>query len=467
MNDIEYIKKILKENESEQLSFFADFSFESISKTVCAFLNSKGGRILIGFDGNKKTVGLTDFKERFKKLRSYIYDNITPESIINITQFDYNENKIVLIDVIEGTKQPYSVLQKIYVRRGERTMTATPEELSVLIRKRKEEEYHWERLTQMDITLEELDKEEIVKTIQLANEIGRTNKYSTDNPFQFLTRFGLYRNNYFTNAAVVLFAKEPTKYLPQCRIRIVELPEGKTGSHFDNSILIEGNLFNAYEQLLSYFKKSVPLISKFSKEEWQRKDRFKYPMEALDEGILNAIIHRDYSDISGSVFIGIYPDKLEITNSGELPASITASDLKRNHLSIPPNPDIAHIFYLRGLIEKIGRGTLKIIEQCKESGLKDPKWLSKSGSVTLTFFDAESKKVKEISVNDLNKRQHKILKVLSEKEALTVAQIIEHLKENITGRSIRNDLKILVESGLVLSKGKARNTEYLRTAKNI
>jgi ATP-dependent DNA helicase RecG len=59
----------------------------------------------------------------------------------------------------------------------------------------------------------------------------------------------------------------------------------------------------------------------------------------------------------------IYPNKLEITNTGASPYK--QSELKKNHLSMPFNPDIAHMAFLRGYMEKIGRGTLKIIDACK------------------------------------------------------------------------------------------------------
>jgi len=130
-------------------------------------------------------------------------------------------------------------------------------------------------------------------------------------------------------------------------------------------------------------------------------DKPNYPKQALREGILNALIHRDYSSVSGSVLIAVHPDRIEITNYGTLPIEIKPSDLKKNHLSMPRNPDIAHICFLRAWIEKLGRGTLKIIDNCKEYGFNEPKWISKAGTTSLVFSGIETIISKDDGVSDV------------------------------------------------------------------
>jgi len=105
---------------------------------------------------------------------------------------------------------------------------------------------------------------------------------------------------------------------------------------------------------------------------------------------VNAFAHRDYSDSSGGITIQIYPTRLEIWNSGSLPTGITPASLVKGHLSVLRNPDIAHVLYLRGLMEKLGRGSVLILRDCKERGLPEPKWTSEENAgVTLTFFATE------------------------------------------------------------------------------
>ncbi|MFY8189002.1 MAG: ATP-binding protein [Flavobacterium sp.] len=85
--------------------------------------------------------------------------------------------------------------------------------------------------------------------------------------------------------------------------------------------------------------------------------------------------------------VNIYPDKLQISSFGSLPKGITVKSLTEDHLSIPVNPTIAHIFFLRNWIEKIGIGTMKMIANCKELGFKAPVWIVKDNTVSVTFPD--------------------------------------------------------------------------------
>ena len=79
------------------------------------------------------------------------------------------------------------------------------------------------------------------------------------------------------------------------------------------------------------------------------------------------MVHRDYSNPGGSVFVAIYDDRVVISNIGSLPEAITIKSLTKEHDSIPHNPLIAYAFYLDRKIERWGRGTLDMIHDCKKS----------------------------------------------------------------------------------------------------
>ena len=147
---------------------------------------------------------------------------------------------------------------------------------------------------------------------------------------------------------------------------------------------------------------SLGIRSVFDKKQWKRLD-FSFPKRALQEGIINALMHRDYSSFSSSVTISVYPDRFVISNSGKLPDDIEIKDLKKNHDSHPVNPDIAHIVFLNGLIDKLGRGTIRMIEECKDAGLRVPTWKETSSGIVLTFNGPKGlaeKKERNDAVND-------------------------------------------------------------------
>lgn len=463
MEQNEFIRALLKEKEGEQLALFESVKLDDIGKTVCAFLNTKGGRVLIGFDEKAKHIHYENLDEHYNQLRKFIYTEIEPESLIGIRKEDWENSQVIIIEVIEGTKKPYSLNNRTYVRKGSATKVADDNDMSNLIRSRRHDEYSWERSLALEATLEDLDIDEIKNTIERSNNLGRSSKFNLEEPTTFLSNFQLFRNNQLTNAAIVLFAKEPTYFLPQCRIRIIEFGKSKTSDRYENTVIIESNLFKAITEIQSYFKKNLPIISEFSDTDWRRQDRLKYPLKALDEAVINAMMHRDYSDVTGEVFIGIYPDKIEIINSGELPESLKDRDLKKSHRSIPPNPGITHIVYLCGLIEKVGRGTVLINDQFEEYGLEQPHWISKNGATTLTLHGVP-KRPKTI---ELNERMITFLQVWKIGDQFDRDEYEKFFLGNISEKTARNDISKLYKGRWVSKIGDGPTTKYFRTNKEL
>lgn len=370
MKDDQIIKDLVGSGEDEKLELRAKASNQVVARVVCSFLNGEGGQLIIGVDDNGEVAGVKDAEKKSFELQRYLIRKIVPEAPISVFTETYLKKEIISVKVWSGSSQPYVYDGSIYYRRGGKTVKASSNEISELIRSRHQTAIHWERQPALGVELEDLDIDEINATIEASAKNGRA-KETRDDVMDFLSYYGLFSNGQFTNAAVVLFAKNPVRILPQCRVRISYLPEGKTGSTFKDDRMLEGNLFKNFDATQEFFHKHLEMRRKFSGTDWQRQDDLQYPSLALREGVLNALIHQDYSNISGSTAVTIYSDKLEITNYGSL--SLKLAELKKNHLSLPVNPDIAQIVFLRGYIEKLGRGTLKIIDACKEAGLKSSK----------------------------------------------------------------------------------------------
>jgi ATP-dependent DNA helicase RecG len=460
MTDFEYIQSLLKEKEGNQLEFIESFNYKHIAETVCAFLNTQGGRIIVGVNNKKEPVLKQGINEDFNELRRHIYNAITPESLIGIRKEGFNNHPLVLIEVIEGTTKPYSINNQSFIRSGSETRPANDNEMSNLIRARRKEEYSWENSPALEATLDDLDKEEISRAIELSNNIGRTTRFKTDDPLTFLSHFQLFRNNQLTNSAIVLFGKEPTYFLPQCRARIIHFGESKSANEYADTLIVEDNLFKSFRRIQDYFKKNLPIQSQFSDTNWQRKDQSKYPLKALDEAVINAMMHRDYSDPTGEVFIGIYSDKIEVVNSGELPESLKDANLKKSHRSIPPNPVITHMVYLCGMIEKVGRGTVLITELFDEYGLAEPHWKSKNGGTTLTLPG----KPKTI---EFNERMRSFVLTLEKGQQFGREDYERFFQNNISEKTARLDIGKLLDGNWLEKIGEGPATKYIRTSKKL
>lgn len=397
MREEDQLHSLLKEGESDQMEFKSSIDKMAIGKAICSFLNAKGGRILVGVDDLGQVRGIPNAIEHVERLKIFLLSEIVPEAPITISNEPIDDKQIILLKVYKGSKQPYIFDGNIYYREGKETKRATSNQISELIHGRQKSEIHWERSPAINVEFEDLDQKLIRSTIEESRRNHRGN-FESDDLLDFLSYYGLYENGYFSNACVVLFAKTPSKFIPQVRVRLTEYGDSKTSNSLLRDEVLEGNLFDTQNRLERYIS-NLGVRSVFASNQWKRVD-FKFPIKALQEGVINALMHRDYSNQSSSAAISIYPDKIIISNSGHLPGDLKVSELKKSHTSHPVNPDIAHIVFLRGLIDKLGRGTLKVIEECHKEGLKDPVWKDAGDGVTLTFNGPKALPYKRMARDD-------------------------------------------------------------------
>jgi len=453
MAELSFIEDLVKSRKEINLAFIPQFDHLAILKNICGLLNSTGGWIIIGHTGQYFSSIVVDDND-LNYLKQEINESISPRALVYLTKEQENSEEVLLINVLQGSRQPYTYKNKYYIYTEKSASEASPDDISLLLRTSNEYSSTWEKMTVIDSGLSDLDQEEIHKTIITANKLTK-DKVLPNDPGEFLNYFQLADFGNVKNGAIVLFGKDPLKYLPQCRIRITVLPEGKTGDMYDDIILIESHLFDAYLNVQEYFKKYNSSRSRFDEDDWDRKTNQKYPTEALDEAIVNAMVHRDYSDIAGEITINIYPNKIEIINSGEIPEDIIKgkNNIKPHH-SVLRNPSIAHMFFIRGKMEKIGRGLTLIYKRFVEMGYRKPEWSSQSGYTTLSLFS-------EQLVIELNERM-KLFLDSSNATSITSQEYEDFFKGEISERTARGDLAKLVEGGYFSKVGKAAHTRYER-----
>lgn len=462
MKTTKYLTQLISMNEGIDLEFKVHFDLGEITKIACSFLNTSGGQIVVGLKDKTKVLGVVDAKNKEQELKEYLIQQIVPDSVISVSTEVFQDKELILVKVLEGQNKPYVYNGTIFYRYDDGSKNASKNEVINLIDSRKLSDRRWEREPLLNAEIDDLDTAIIISTMEQINKVGRTQQVS-NNIIDFLTRFNLYRNGNLTNAACLLFAKEPTRFISQSTSRIIVLERGKTDSKILNDKLFEKDLFSNLEYIMKFIKSNVGVSSEFEGNNWQRAD-YNYPNDALREAFINALIHRDYSNYSSNLLITIFPDRIEIMNHGQLPDDIKVADLKKNHLSQPRNPDIAQMVFLRGWIEKIGRGTLKIIDECKKVGLTEPRWTSNSGVTTLTIFKYPEK-MKRKEFVDLNERQRKIISQLDPGEIINLKDYSELVEAAVSDRSLRTDLVGLISGGWFKKQGRGKNTKYLRTEK--
>lgn len=467
MEDNIIITNLLKLSESERLEFKATIDKSNIAKVITSFINTKGGDLVIGINDDKTISDIHISELDRKNIETFLINEIKPTAPVFTRIETYKKRNVMLISVWEGANKPYYFKNTIYTRRGAETIVSKGAGIDNLLDERKSSEQRWERQAVLGATFDDLDLEEVKKSLEAYKNYA-TDTTITDSE-SFLINRGLIVNGNITNACMVLFGNNPTRFIPQSRIKLVVHPGSTSGDTFIENTVFEKNIFHNIESILSQFDS---VIGKEIKIEGAfRTEKKRYPEMALREGLLNAIVHRDYSDLKGFLTISIYSDRLVITNYGGLPEELTVKDLKTEHNSILRNPDIAQMCFYRRYIEMLGTGTLRMIRECKSEGFKTPVWKSKDNILELTFsgvnhqYEGVNEGVNEgvkLNIEGVNEGVNEELTLLYNQIAKHPGKKANELNEQINKSLSTTEryLKILKEQGFIEFKGAPKTGGY-------
>lgn len=423
-------------------------------KTIAAFANSYGGELIIGVNDKGELVGVSDCK----KLLEDIPNKIRHKLLITCSVIQKIENnKCIIIIMVEPSEFPVFYEGKIYIRSGSTTQEITGAELnSFLLTKTGKS---WDSIETM-ASFDEIDNETIKLFVQLSKP--RLPFIESTDPKTILKNLGLIEGNKLTRAALLLFGKNPQTYFISAYIRGGRF---KGTTNVVDSKEFSGNLFNQINDALDFIKKHINVkfdinVKDLTLEKLSRKDIWDYPLDAIREAIINAVIHRDYNDNSW-VEIRIYDDKIWINNPGKLLSPLTVEDLKMPyHQTKTRNPLLAKVFYYAGLIEQWGTGTTKMIDLCRTSNLPEPEFLNRQegiGSFTVIFYK-DIYTPENMKKMGLNERQIKAILYLKENGKITNKEY--RMINNISDEGARLDLLDLVKKDILKQEGKGKNTYY-------
>ncbi|MGD1089703.1 MAG: RNA-binding domain-containing protein [Verrucomicrobiota bacterium] len=450
----------IKAGESETIEFVNHLeNLESVSKHVVAFLNSGGGTIFVGVDDDGTIVGVPNAENVAKRLYADLQKTISPKALFSVTTEPQENKQLVVIEVPGAKDTPFVSDGTLYLRKGKHSVKATGDDLQELLQDRSVEVERWERRGSPVLTLKELDQEEIRRTVGEAAEKNRFQFRKPEEPEAVLMDLGMWSRGMLTQAADVCFGQKPAMRNPQVRVRVYAFESDKGGNYLDQDD-ISGPIATVIERANVFIRRNSPLAAKFLPESLKRNNIPAYPDYAIREGLVNALAHRDYASFSSGATVTLYPDRVEIWNSGRLPKGWNADKLRHNHPSLPPNPDIAHVLFIRSFMERIGRGTQKIIEACREAGLPPAAWSADGDGITLTIYNHASEGSPQ---QRWDNRQRKLMESLKPGDAIAPGDYLERFATGIGDRQARRDLGELEASDFLRREGKGKATVYVRT----
>ena len=387
----EEIQQLLSLGEGQRVEFKSvTRNLDALGRVICGFLNTAGGYLICGVDDEGKAIGVDASDEAVSVLERKLHDGISPKALVSVEVQPLEDKPVIVIEVPAGKDVPYAFRDVIYIRAGDTTHKADAETIRDIVMRRQIEPERWERRFSFADVESDVDVNEIRAAVADAQNVRRAFFREASQPLMVLEDFSAAKYGRLTNGGDVLFAKNPAARLPQIRIRAMRYNSDKAGDKFSDMKSFEGPLKVIFEEAYSFIVRNTPSVSRFIKGNPKRQDAPLYPEAAVREALINALAHRDYSAASGGVSIHVFPRRLEIWNSGALPDGVTEENLPKGHISVLRNPDIAHALYLRGLMEKAGRGSVLMVQQCRDHGLDDPVWKSETKlGVTVTFSAPE------------------------------------------------------------------------------
>jgi ATP-dependent DNA helicase RecG len=409
-----------------------------INKVVVAFANTSGGTLYFGVSDDGSTVGVTDVDGTMLRVSNSIRDSIKPDVtlFVDYRQEELDGKTVILIVVQKGTSCPYYLSSKgirpegVYVRQGASTVPATETVILRMIKETDGEKYEEVRSLNQELTFAQAQEEFEAQNIPFGASQQKT--------------LGIMSaNGIFTNLGLLLSS--------QC-IHTVKLAvfEGTAKAIFKDRREFTGPLLKQLNDVYEFIDRYNSNRSEI--EGLRRIDKRDYPVEAVREALLNALVHRDYS-FSDSTLISIFDNQIEFTTIGGLVRGITFDDVMLG-ISVARNRNLANVFYRLTLIEAYGTGMPKIMRSYEGFAAKP------QIEVTDNAFKIMLPNTNDASRNSLLNDNERIMLDLFKKRDFLVRKDIEaalSVSQAVAGRL----LKGLLNKGEIRAVGGGKNTRYI------
>lgn len=405
-------------------------------KWVCGFANAQGGVIFIGKNDNGNVVGIDDYKKLMDDIPNKIRNAIGIMVEVNL----HEETGRYFIEIVTHPYSvPISLRGRYYYRSGSTKQELTGASLNEFLLKKSGKT--WDDVLEPRASFDDIDEKTVSTFLKASENAGRLPENEGLALPELFEKLRLTENGHLKRAALILFGKDPGKFYPNTFVKIGRFGKDDTDIKFQETE--EGNIIRLLQAVLSQLNHKF-LIRPIEFEGMHRIEKGEYPVAAIREMLLNALVHRNY--MGAPIQIRVYDDKLSIWNEGTLPDGLTLEALKRSHSSRPRNPIIADVCFRGGYIDAWGRGTIKIIDTCKQADLPEPEMKELDGGFIITLFK-DNMTPEQLTKLGLNDRQVKAVLFIKEKGRITNKEYQE--LNSTSERTASRDLNGLIEKNIL------------------
>ena len=294
-----------------------------------------------------------------------------------------------------------------------------------------------------------LDRELLTSYVQLLKS-GKPNLSAIpdENIYELMS---ITRNREVTLSAALLFGLYPQAYFPQVCITAIAVPGtemgqvGDFGERFLDNQRIEGNIQNMLDGAIQFVKRNMRTKTIIDPQTGRREDRTDYPITAIREAIINALVHRDYSIHTEGMPIQIimYDDRMEIRNPGGIYGRIRVDQLGKMQPDTR-NPVLASSLEVLGITENRYSGIPTIIKEFDKYHLQEPEFRDERGNFVVIFYKA----VQTVVEDTMHSEDMENLLVFC-KTPRTRTEICEYLGLSSVTYAIQKHVMPLVEAGKI------------------
>ena len=366
------------QGESKTLEFKVDLpKGDQLVKTLIAFANTSGGKLVIGVNDERELIGLAqvDVFELMDKVSSMIHDLCAPSLLPGIYIENIQNTELLIIEVSRGSLIPYYLKTKgrqkgVYIRLGASNREASPEYIQSLELQRLNQSFD-EQISHQQ-SLDSLDLSPLQTAFAAQNKSLTLEKMR--NLKLIIPEQG---QDYPSHGLLILLGLYEHVEIKCSRFK------GTTMAVFLDKKEYRGDLLNQLQQAELFIKNHLHLKGEILG--LQRTDTYEIPLSAIREALVNAIVHRDYSNFGRDIKVGIYDDILNIVSPGALPNGLTVGELHKGRSEIR-NRVIARVFRELGYIEQWGSGISRIKQLCLQADNIEPQLQEGADYIDWAFF---------------------------------------------------------------------------------
>jgi ATP-dependent DNA helicase RecG len=442
---------LLSRHEGKTLEFKRDLtSPEGVLKALVAFANTSGGILLLGVeDGTRKVRGIHDVLTEEERLANLIADCISPKLVPSIEAMPWRKTQVLAIEIYPSPNRPHHLnrlgpSEGVFFRVGSTNRRAD----SFLI----EEMRRYNRIISFDEQpMPDLNSEAI--DFRAASEFFKPLRKLTTHALESLKLTTSYQGRIVpTIGGVLLFGASRRQHFPDAWVQAGRFA-GNDRRRILDSTDVRSHLPGAVEEVIMFLRKHMTREAVIGAV--KRTDLWTFPVVAIREAIINAIVHADYGQPGAPIRVALFDDRLEVENPGLLPFGLTIEDIQKG-VSKVRNRVVGRVFQELGLVEQWGSGIQRMTSSCQDHGLDTPKFeeIGTHFRVTLSAIRRHAPAT--------DKKDQAILRALgvSAGNGLSTSQIAKRI--GLSPRAARTRLVSLIQRGLVSEIGSGPQDPHRR-----